>query len=214
MPGRLDFGGHQVDVLEMLGQWYDSNYRYIKARSTNGPKPVRALREIGLDADMPADEPTTEGIIAAMRRHDFGGHHVGVQLYPRNPNLRLMDFIEAAGAVPDPVLPYVYVSEADDSQVLAIINGMARGQFDAIAFTSAPQVRRLRDVAYATGREAELLQGFKRIVVAAVGPIVASELESFGVQVSIMPSGGTFFMKPLVRKLAAALTKDGKAGAA
>jgi uroporphyrinogen-III synthase len=163
---------------------------------------------------MPADEPTTEGIIAAMMRHDFGGHHVGVQLYPRNPNRRLMDFIEAAGAVPDPVLPYVYVSEADDSQVLAIINGMARGQFDAIAFTSAPQVRRLRDVAYATGREAELLQGFKRIVVAAVGPIVASELESFGVQVSIIPSGGTFFMKPLVRELAAALTKDGKAGAA
>ena len=36
---------------------------------TRGPKPVRALREIGLDADIPADEPTTEGIIAAMRRH-------------------------------------------------------------------------------------------------------------------------------------------------
>ena len=181
---------------------------------TRGPKPVRALREIGLDADIPADEPTTDGIIAAMRRHDFGGHHVGVQLYPRNPNRRLMDFIDAAGGVPDPVLPYVYVSEADDSRVLAIIDGMARGQFDAIAFTSAPQVRRLRDVAHAAGRESDLLQGFKRIVVAAVGPIVVSELESFGVQVSIMPSGGTFFMKPLVRELAAVLTKDGKAGAA
>ena len=107
---------------------------------------------------MPADEPTTEGVIAAMRRHDFGGHHVGVQLYPRNPNRRLMDFIDAARAVPDPVLPYVYVSEADDSRVLGVINGMAQGQFDAIAFTSAPQVRRLRDVAHATGRESDLLQ--------------------------------------------------------
>jgi len=90
---------------------------------TRGPKPVRALREIVLDADMPADEPTTEGIIAAMMRHDFGGHHVGVQLYPRNPNRRLMDFIEAAGAVPDPVLPYVYVSEADDARVLGDLRG-------------------------------------------------------------------------------------------
>jgi len=36
MPGRLHFGGHQVDVLEALDQWYGSNYRYIKARSTNG----------------------------------------------------------------------------------------------------------------------------------------------------------------------------------
>jgi len=125
-----------------------------------------------------------------------------------------MDFIEAAGAIPDPVLPYVYVSEADDARVLDIINGMAGGQFDAIAFTSAPQVRRLRDVARAAGREPDLLQGFRRIAVAAVGPIVASELEAFGVQVSITPAGGTFFMKPLVRELVAALTKDEKAGAA
>jgi hypothetical protein len=36
MPGRLHFGGHQVDVLETLDQWYGSNYRYIKTRSTNG----------------------------------------------------------------------------------------------------------------------------------------------------------------------------------
>src|SRR6476620_6610404 len=46
---------------------------------TRGPKPVRALREVGLDADIPADEPTTEGIIAAMRRLDLGGRSVGIQ---------------------------------------------------------------------------------------------------------------------------------------
>jgi hypothetical protein len=34
------------------------------------------------------------------------------------------------------------------------------------------------------------------------------------VQVNITPPRGTFFMKPLVRELAAALTKEGKAGAA
>ena len=175
---------------------------------------MRALREIGLDADMPADEPTTEGIIAALRRIDLSGRSIGVQLYPGNPNLRLMDFVEAVGAVPDPVLPYVYVSEADDARVLDIINGMAGGQFDAIAFTSAPQVRRLRDVARAAGREPDLLQGFGRTVVAAVGPIVASELEALGVQVSITPTGGAFFMKPLVRELAAAFAEDGKAGEA
>ena len=44
-----------------------------------GPKPVRALREVGLDADVHADEPTTEGIIAAMRRLDLSGRSVGIQ---------------------------------------------------------------------------------------------------------------------------------------
>lgn len=175
---------------------------------TRGPKPVRALREIGLATDVPADKPTTEGIIAAMGRHDLSGRRVGVQLYPDNANERLLKFLKGAGAEPDPVLPYVYASEADDERVIAVIAEMAAGRVDAIAFTSAPQVRRFRDVARASGRQAELLQGFERIAVAAVGPIVAAELEALGVQVNIMPRDNTFFMKPLVRELTAALKKD------
>jgi ferredoxin len=70
------------------------------------------------------------------------------------------------------------------------------------------KVRRFRDVARASGREAELLQGFERIAVAAVGPIVAAELEALGVQVNIMPRDNTFFMKPLVRELTIALMKE------
>jgi uroporphyrinogen-III synthase len=173
---------------------------------TRGPKPVRALREIGLAADVPADEPTTEGVIAALKRHDLTRRRVGVQLYPGNANERLLQFLEGASAKADPVLPYVYASEADDARVMAVIAEMASGQIDAIAFTSAPQVRRFRDVARAFGREAELRQGLERIVVAAVGPIVAAELNAIGVQVNVTPRDNTFFMKPLVRELAAALT--------
>jgi len=64
---------------------------------TRGPKPVRALREIGSDTIIPADEPTTKGLITAMRRLDLSGRYVGVQLNPGNPNPRLMDFIVTAG---------------------------------------------------------------------------------------------------------------------
>jgi uroporphyrinogen-III synthase len=177
---------------------------------TRGPKPVRALRKIGLATDVPADEPTTEGVIAALERLDLTGRHVGVQLYPGNANERLLKFLEGAGAEADPVLPYIYASEADDAQVIAVITEMAAGQIDAIAFTSAPQVRRFRDVARSFGREAELRQGFERSLVAAVGPIVAAELDALGVQVNVTPRDNTFFMKPLVRELAAALTKEQK----
>jgi uroporphyrinogen-III synthase len=177
---------------------------------TRGPKPVRALRELGLATDLPADEPTTEGVIAALERHDLTGRRVGVQLYPGNANARLLKFLEGAGAETDPVLPYIYASEAEDARVIAIISEMAAGRVDAIAFTSAPQVRRFRDVARAFGREAELRQGFERTVVAAVGPIVAAELDALGVEVNVRPPKNTFYMKPLVRELAAALTKDHK----
>jgi uroporphyrinogen-III synthase len=95
--------------------------------------------------------------------------------------------------------------------VVAVIAEMAAGQIDAIAFTSAPQVRRFRDVARAFGREAELRQGLERAVVAAVGPIVAAELETLGVRVNVTPRDNTFFMKPLVRELAAALAGNTRA---
>jgi uroporphyrinogen-III synthase len=175
----------------------------LTRKITRGPKPVRALREIGLAADVPADKPTTEGVIAALERHDLTGRRVGVQLYPGNANERLLKFLEGAGAEGDPVLPYVYASEVDDARVIAVIAEMAAGQVDAIAFTSAPQVRRFWDIARAFGREAELQQGLKRIVVAAVGPVVAAELDAIGVQVNVTPRDNKFFMKPLVRGAAA-----------
>ena len=193
---RIDLESSFIDALRLT------------RKITRGPKPVRALREIGLAADVPADEPTTEGVIAALERHDLTGRRVGVQLYPTNPNGRLLKFLEGAGAEVDPVIPYVYASEADDARVIAVIAEMAAGQIDAIAFTSSPQVRRFRDVARAFGREAELRQGFERIIVAAVGPIVAAELDALGVQVNVTPRDNTFFMKPLVRELAIALTRD------
>ena len=33
---KLSFGGHQVDVLEALDQWYGPDYRYIKVRDCDG----------------------------------------------------------------------------------------------------------------------------------------------------------------------------------
>jgi hypothetical protein len=50
---------------------------------TRGPKPAQALREIGLQPDLRAAEPTTTGIIAALAEEDLRGRRIGVQLYPR-----------------------------------------------------------------------------------------------------------------------------------
>jgi uroporphyrinogen-III synthase len=150
-------------------------------RITRGPKPVRALREIGLDGDL-------------TRR-------VGVQLYPDSAHEALLGHLEASAASVDPVLPYVYASSAEDALVVATIDEMAAGKIDAIAFTSGPQVRRLSAVAEKTGRSEALRTALSHVVVAAVGPIVAAELEAFGVKPSVVPSGDAYFMKPLARAL-------------
>ena len=179
-------------------------------RITRGPKPARALRNIGLKTDLAAAEPTTEGVIATLSEHDLSGRRVGVQLYADNPNTRLIEYLTAAGAKPDPVAPYLYAPAADDRRVVDLIAEMAAGRIDAIAFTSAPQVRRLVRVAEDAGALDALRRGLSRSMVAAVGPVVAEQLSAIGARVDIAPDGA-YFMKPLVNAIVAALGGHGGA---
>jgi uroporphyrinogen-III synthase len=176
---------------------------------TRGPKPVRALREIGLDADFAAATPTTEGVIATLRTLDLRDRRVGLQLYPENAHQELLAFLAEAGAAADPVLPYVYGPAAGDQQVVDVIDAMAAGAVDVIAFTSAPQVRRLRDVAAARRAEARLDEALARTKVASVGPVVAAELRRAGARIDIA-AVGAYFMKPLVNAIVAALGSQGE----
>jgi uroporphyrinogen-III synthase len=173
---------------------------------TRGPKPERALRELGLKSDLRAEEPTTDGLIATLSRFDLQGRRVGVQLYPANPNTRFTDFLQQAGASPDPVLSYVYASAAEDEKVVELIDRMADGAVDAIAFTSSPQVQRLFEVAAAARRDEALRAALLRMEIGAVGPVVAEELRRRGVEATITPDR-SYFMKPLVSAVAAALSR-------
>ena len=172
---------------------------------TRGPKPARALREIGLMPSLRAEQPTMAGVIAALAAEDLSGRRIAVQLYPDAPTT-LVDFLAAAGARPDPVSPYVYVAAEGDAAIPGLIEEAAAGRIDAAAFTSAAQVARLFDAARALGREAALRAALGRTAIAAVGPVVAGELERRGLAVAIMPRT-TYFMKPLVSALAAALSR-------
>jgi uroporphyrinogen-III synthase len=169
---------------------------------TRGPKPARALRELGLKPDIAAESPTTEGVIAALRALPLTGRRVGLQLYGTEPNVPLVQFLQSAGASVWPVAPYVYADAAEDQTVRGLIDAMAAGDVDAIAFTSTPQVERLFAVAPAE-RVRTALTG---TLVAAVGPVVADTLTRHGVNVSLMPTD-SFFLKPLTSALEEALAR-------
>ena len=121
-----------------------------KARKfARGPKPGRALREIGLEPQVTTEKPTSEGIAEMLSRVDLKGHRVGLQLYPDRDHSVLIGAIEAQGAEVDTVLPYVYDAQAADANIVTAIEEMAQGRVDAIALTSSGQVRRLIEVAQA-----------------------------------------------------------------
>jgi uroporphyrinogen-III synthase len=170
---------------------------------TRGPKPGRALREVGLEPTKVAEAPTTEGVIAALRQEPLRGQTVGVQLYS-DSNPPLTDFLVGAGAAVRTVLPYVYAPAADADRVADLIGRLDRGTVDVLVFTSSPQADRLYEVARERGLEEALRQGLARTRVAAVGPVVAENLRERGAPVPICPEQG-FVMKNLVRHIERAL---------
>jgi uroporphyrinogen-III synthase len=180
-----------------------------KARKfARGPKPGRALREIGLEPQVTTDKPTSEGVAEMLSRIDLRGHRVGLQLYPDKDHSVLIGAIKAQGAEVDTVLPYAYDAQAADANIVTAIDEMAAGRIDAIALTNLGQVRRLVEVARARGCEDRLRDGLTRTPIASVGPVVSDELKSHGLRADISPADDAYFMRPLISAMAAALGKN------
>jgi uroporphyrinogen-III synthase len=173
-----------------------------------GPKPGRALREIGLEPQATTQKPTSEGIVEMLSLIDITGHRVGLQLYPDKDLSALIAAISAQGAEVDTVTPYVYDAQAAETNIITAIDEMVQGRIDAIALTNLGQVRRLVEVARAHGCEARLREGLERTPIASVGPVVSDELKSHGLRTDIYPANDAFFMKPLISAMATALGKN------
>ncbi|WP_322629900.1 uroporphyrinogen-III synthase [Halothiobacillus sp.] len=178
--------------LERLG-----NTRLI----ARGPKPGRALKQWGISPAIQAEIPTSDGIIATLRTLDDLAPEVGVVLYGTEPNLPLIHAITKLGRIPLPVAPYIYADQSETQAVNLLIARMAAGEIDAMAFTSQPQINRLRTVAEKTGMSEQLALGLEKTIIAAIGPVMADHLRTLGIHVDVMPED-RYFMRPLVDALA------------
>jgi uroporphyrinogen-III synthase len=194
---------HRMDVGQAFIAAVGMARKYAR-----GPKPGRALREIGLEPQVITEKPTSEGIAEMLSRVDLRGHRVGLQLYPDRDHSVLIGAIAAQGAAVDTVLPYVYDAQAADANIVTAIEEMALARIDAIALTSSGQVRRLFEVAQAHRCEARLREGLTHTPIASVGPVVSEELKSHGLRADITPANDAFFMKPLISAMSASLGKS------
>src|SRR5262245_46137024 len=195
--GFSERAGRRQEVVEALG----------RTRSvTRGPKPARALKEIGLSPTLVAEAPTTDGVIATLKREPLQGKTVGVQLYSED-NPPLLQFLASVGATARTVLPYVYAPAADSDRVADLIRQLAVESVQVLVFTSSPQVDRLYEVAGDRKLEDTLRQGLEKTCVAAVGPVVADNLRQRGAPVHVCPEQG-FVMKNLVQQIVRRLRRD------
>ena len=152
-----------------------------------GPKPVTALRQFGVRVDVVPENPTTEGVIEALRTQELGGRRVGVQLYG-TPNPQLVSALESKGARVSAVQVYAYGTASDTTAVNALISKIVNDEIQVIAFTSAPQVRMLFDFARQVGRADAVSAKLKdSTVIASVGEVTSRALQQEGLAPTIVP---------------------------
>ncbi|MCW8130084.1 MAG: uroporphyrinogen-III synthase [Planctomycetota bacterium] len=211
MQDTIWFTGEGVQRVAQLAQAEGRAGAFVDALVrtrviTRGPKPAKLLNALGVRKFISTKIHTTDGLLALLGEYSLAGRGVGVQMYGDRPNLALEAFLRGRGAECMAVYPYVYAPQSDADRVVELIQEIVAGKLDAVAFTSTSQLRRLQDVAKACGLESPLVVAMHRIVVAAVGPIIAKELADWGVKVHAVPAG-SYFMRPLVQELVRMLAR-------
>jgi len=154
-----------------------------------GPKPVSVLRRSNVQVNITAAEPhTTVEVLQALESIDLSGKRVGLVHYGERNDAATAG-LTARGASVDEVCLYEWRLPEGTGALEKLISEIIAGRVDAIAVTSQIQIRHLFEVADKLGKRDALADALNRqSVVAAVGPVCATALRSFGVIPHVQPS--------------------------
>lgn len=160
-----------------------------------GPKPVAALREIGLTAMVTAPEPNTwRELLGALDEAGkvspelrLKGLRIAVQEYGAS-NPELLNGLRARGAQITQVPVYQWALPDDLAPLKGAIEAIAKGAVDVALFTTAVQAVHLFQVAAEMGKGEAVKKGLNRAVIASIGPSTSEELERRGIRPDMEPS--------------------------
>ena len=156
--------------------------------AVRGYKTARALGSIGVTAFVRDRDGTLAGLMEALQACTFDGERVAVQTYGE-PLTELRRWLEQRGASVLEFSLYRHVP-APAASLDRLLAEVLAGAVDAVAFTSAPQVRFLFDHARRRGAEeaVALRRAFnQRVVALAVGAVTARALRDHGVTRVVTP---------------------------
>ena len=159
-----------------------------------GPKPVAALRELGITAAITASEPNTwrELLLAldeAASREELRlrGARVAVQEYGVS-NSELLSGLRERGAALTRVPVYQWALPEDCAPLQAAVKSLVAGEIDVVLFTTGVQVTHLFQIAAEMKLEEPMRLGLGRAIVASIGPTTSEELQRHGVRADLEPS--------------------------
>jgi uroporphyrinogen-III synthase len=157
-----------------------------------GPKPVAALKELGVPVTLAVPEPNTwrELLAALDGNHDtlpIRGRRIAVQEYGA-PNPELLAGLAERGAKLTPVPVYEWGLPEDTAPLRQAAAALAKGEVDVALFTTSVQVVHLLKIAGDMNLQEPVRRSFARILVGSIGPVTSEELRAHGIAADFEPS--------------------------
>ena len=154
-----------------------------------GPKPIAALRELGLTPEIAVPEPNTwrDLLHELDRRKALKGLSITVQEYGIS-NPELLDGLRERGAEVTRVPVYRWALPADTGPLRQVLDAILADQIDVVLVTNAAQVDHVMQLLAESQQEERFRQVMSRMVVASIGEIASERLHSHGLPVDLEPS--------------------------
>jgi len=153
-----------------------------------GPKPVAAMRDVGLTPTFRAAEPNTwrEVLQLIDQQVPVANQIVGLQEYGVT-NRSLVAGLEARGAQVATVRVYQWDLPEDTQPLIDNVRAIVAGDRDVLMFTSAHQVVNVLRIAAELNLEDLFRQQLARCVVASIGPTTSEMLQQLDFPVDLEP---------------------------
>ena len=154
-----------------------------------GPKPIAALRELGLSAVVPVPEPNTwREVLEVMDTSEgcpnLSGLTVAVQEYG-TPNRLFLEELRKRGAEVLQVPVYRWTLPSDTGPLCRAIDALIEGTCQVALFTNSMQVSHLFQLASQQQRADALRRALNHAVTASIGPNCSQALRREFVQVDL-----------------------------
>src|SRR5216683_4008373 len=184
--------GTRLLLATLTARWPKEEVMVALGRLTlvcRGPKPIAALKEVGLVPALAVPEPNTwRDLLAELDRTlAIGGRRVAVQEYGAR-NEELLAGLRQRGARVTTVTVYAWALPEDIAPLRAAIERVAAGEVEVALFSSATQIDHVFRLAVEIGRADALREAFRgKTVVASIGPITTAALQEHGVEPDLHP---------------------------
>lgn len=178
----LDLVEHHVDRKRFLDALSDIT------TIARGPKPVAAMKQVGLTPTHRVPEPNTwrEVLATIDTKMAIANQNIGLQEYGKT-NASLIAGLEARGAQVTRVRVYRWDLPLDVAPLEENVRALGRRERDVVLFTSAQQVTNVLAVAERLDLSDALRRGLGGAVVVSIGPTTSEMLRDLGLPVDLEP---------------------------